>query len=1017
MSTARASLRGAVDDEDDDEYTLDHAIAEEDGDGNEDEDAEGDASTGGDARRRAIEKIMDTNKSAMWRPNKAGPSFPPASIKIATPVAWPADGLPSQIGFRPQPPLGPPAALDDVETVLGMHRPREDVRRHVLAGVMEQMKEAQDMEWYPGKIFDPRVARQMVLEADRRASGEAVESSTGKDSNGGFDLPFRHPALDKKRYELMDEKSAQAFMVARTTVRRASNAPAPATEPDEPPASSPPNMDDPPTVADGLSRLSIAEQHVAKFEEVGPRNDAAHGGIKIEAGIAPDRKSLQIPVLGSCNLPGSGKGEAKETVHMINAGGFVYDVAWRPVPPVLAQGPEYLVVSASDDINVRTCKGQTCPPGTPGVLQLWSIRPQPSSSAPADDGGKGKARATDADENAQSKADSTVALEMMIYHEYGTALALAWCPNGHDYRSQPVRDQRRPARRLGVLAGVFLDGTARILAIPHPDDVRACQSSPSGSTARGPVRIKLTAALHLQSFGAIPTCISWAGGELLAAGCSRGHVAVWRTGDALRAGTETVRPSHFLPFSEDYISSIAWSLIPYQSASGTFEPDAPHLPHVLFVSDLGTNNALLDLHDPFMGRMLNKVAWCPQLELFIGDTSDNTVRVTVQRLGMYGISKRVAQAYGRIVSMSTSGWHPFLAYGSTDGAVRLINVVRSSVIHRKGATAHPCVKAFRLDHDRATGELRLLDDLLPEFDDTRRKKARFRQGQFHDPVPWHPAIGVHALAWNPNMGRSHLLASGLGVGLVRIDRFEMGSVMMSGSMPAPIEWAKRKAQSQSTTGGDDHQRAIFFDDLVEQANVVSFLAIDDKVAREAIADIEDDYITSIKAILTKTRVLQKALHDCLGGPAVDAAERPEAEAFSIPAGDAGPSIHAGDVMASILGAAEGQVKRKRGRPRKHPLPAPSPLPGLEGPGSDLAGRAPAPAAPVQPVDPSVAGFGEPGSDAASGPAPTAPILPVASSLPGESGQDQSLMDVDDEATEEDQLDPFSLGDSIHAPPS
>ncbi|KAK0525024.1 hypothetical protein OC834_005312 [Tilletia horrida] len=968
MSTARASLRGAVDDEDDDEYTLDHAIAEEDGDGNEDEDAERDASTGGDARRRAIEKIMDTNKSAMWRPNKAGPSFPPASIKIATPVAWPADGLPSQIGFRPQPPLGSPAALDDVETVLGMHRPREDVRRHVLAGVMEQMKEAQDMEWYPGKIFDPRVERQMVLEADRRASGEAVESSTGKDSNGGFDLPFRHPALDKKRYELMDEKSAQAFMVARTTVQRASNAPAPATEPDEPPASSPPNMDDPPTVADGLSRLSIAEQHVAKFEEVGPRNDAAHGGIKIEAGIAPDRKSLQIPVLGSCNLPGSGKGEAKETVHMINAGGFVYDVAWRPVPPVLAQGPEYLVVSASDDINVRTCKGQTCPPGTPGVLQLWSIRPQPSSSAPADDGGKGKARAIDADENAQSKADSTVALEMMIYHEYGTALALAWCPNGHDYRSQ-IKDAR---------PGDSVCSLAYFWTVRRGYWLYRTQMT-SGLASRHRRAPQLVGLFEVMSL----------------------------------CGEQEMR---FVP-------------VPRRSASGTFEPDAPHLPHVLFVSDLGTNNALLDLHDPFMGStsyhqrsrgMLNKVAWCPQLELFIGDTSDNTVRVTVQRLGMYGISKRVAQAYGRIVSMSTSGWHPFLAYGSTDGAVRLINVVRSSVIHRKGATAHPCIKAFRLDHDRATGELRLLDDLLPEFvtqDDTRRKKARFRQGQFHDPVPWHPAIGVHALAWNPNMGRSHLLASGLGVGLVRIDRFEMGSVMMSGSMPAPIEWAKRKAQSQSTTGGDGHQRAIFFDDLVEQANVVSFLAIDDKVAREAIADIEDDYITSIKAILTKTRVLQKALHDCLGGPAVDAAERPEAEASSIPAGDAGPSIHAGDVMASILGAAEGQVKRKRGRPRKHPLPAPSALPEVEGPSSDLAGRAPAPAAPVQPADSSVAGFEEPGSDAASGPAPTVPILPVASSLPGESGQDQSLMDVDDKDTEEDQLDPFSLGDSIHAPPS
>ncbi|KAL9936715.1 hypothetical protein V8E36_004783 [Tilletia maclaganii] len=875
-----------------------------------DEDGTGAA---GSHRGRLSFQMCDALRHTAWVGTRSSPLYQSDSIKYdASSLPWPQDGLVPRLGYR-----------SAEESKAQSNSTAEDARKGALAAAMEQMKEIQEVGWYPGQVYDPRRQRELVLEADLLASGSKTGPTSTSSVPNQYEVPFRHPNLTRKRYEVLTEESANLFLASKPAADSTNGHKAPPVDGDAAQAQPGPSTSiagqqldfasanqDP---SELLSKLSVVERHVASFKEVAPRNDPKQGGIRVSVGVFEPQQEIAIGPLCACDVPGTGSGQTKEKVHVLNAGGTVYDLAWRPVPHVLAQGPEYLVISAADGVDVRTSLGSTCPRGTLGTLQVWALHPAattPPGPPDAADKGKGKQKAPS--EDTQQLPDSRVALDMLIHHEYGTAFALEWCPNGHDYRSKGPSQPGQPARRLGLLAGVFHDGTVRVFAVPHPDDVRL----QSGQGPNDICRIKLDAALTLDLYGAVPSCLTWAGGEMLAAGCHNGHVAVWRTGDALRSGAETAFPFHFAPVDDGYISSISWSLIPYQTADGTYMPDPPYLPHVLFTTAAVGSAALLDLHDPGMewsGDLLRErspmysASWAPQIERWFVEFGDNSLRCVNHRYGFYGMSKRIGLARGRITSMSASSSQPFLAYGSADGSVRLINGLRAIVRDRKVKPGLPVIKAFRLDHDRATGKLRMLENFMPEFarqlndDGSVKAGGRSRSTQNAEPVAFHPSINFRAVAWNPNAGRAHILASGTGIGLVRIDRFEPGSVKMTGSALGAAEVARRKEAARvvkSEAGGgvpgdgvatspeEEEMRHIFFEDLGPDANVVPFLTIDAQTEAQARADNETEYEQHLRAIRKK----------------IEAREGK-------------------GTKRTAKAKAETTVPRKRGRPRKHPLPA------------------------------------------------------------------------------------------------
>lgn len=181
-----------------------------------------------------------------------------------------------------------------------------------------------------------------------------------------------------------------------------------------------------------------------------------------------------------------------------------------PRPHLISSGKEYLAVSVSPEAEPHTPIGTRLARPAPGMIQVWSV----SCDADEDDGKEASAAVEDpdgdevvdaapADEETGRRARSSASpgkgsatLEMVVCVDVGSAWELSWCPVGQDYRSK-VSDQDclKPApnsasteevhtpqvpgtggtgiRRLGILAGTFMDGSVSLFSIPHPDDVRA----------------------------------------------------------------------------------------------------------------------------------------------------------------------------------------------------------------------------------------------------------------------------------------------------------------------------------------------------------------------------------------------------------------------------------------------------------------------------------------------------------------------------------------------------------------
>lgn len=130
-----------------------------------------------------------------------------------------------------------------------------------------------------------------------------------------------------------------------------------------------------------------------------------------------------------------------------------------------------------------------------------------------------------------------MALELVLCIDIGEPLDLQWCPKGGD-----ERHERPEGDKLGLLAGVFTDGTVSVFAVPDPDAVRKEVEVEEGkllagefpyflSASKGEADVGLTVSATPVLVLRLPntTCVSfsWGSHETIAAGCVNG------TSDAL----------------------------------------------------------------------------------------------------------------------------------------------------------------------------------------------------------------------------------------------------------------------------------------------------------------------------------------------------------------------------------------------------------------------------------------------------------------------------------------------------
>ncbi|CUA76566.1 hypothetical protein RSOLAG22IIIB_06349 [Rhizoctonia solani] len=152
-----------------------------------------------------------------------------------------------------------------------------------------------------------------------------------------------------------------------------------------------------------------------------------------------------------------------------------------------------------------------------------------------------------------------------------------------------------------------------------------------------------------------------------------------------------------------------------------------------------------------------------------------------------GRGHNVTESRGPIWDIATSDLHPQLAVASSDGTLTIANLLKYV---RKGSAMPSFIHTvYRMDLNRRTNELRMLDMLVPRDHKDYRHLSKTRgvpQGLAPADATasqraaaererdgfgtWEPRIAIHCAAWQPSrLAQAGVLASGMASGLVRID--------------------------------------------------------------------------------------------------------------------------------------------------------------------------------------------------------------------------------------------------------
>jgi transcription factor C subunit 6 len=128
---------------------------------------------------------------------------------------------------------------------------------------------------------------------------------------------------------------------------------------------------------------------------------------------------------------------------------------------------------------------------------------------------------------------------MVLGIESGPALELKWCPlPSHDPLSGPSPES---PRKLGLLAGVFEDGSLSVYVVPYPPDLAPAQAS---TTSTDPIFLKAPEPIvRIEHDEAAFCTLDWGNSELVAAGLANGAIVVYNIGRAVRSPSERELPT------------------------------------------------------------------------------------------------------------------------------------------------------------------------------------------------------------------------------------------------------------------------------------------------------------------------------------------------------------------------------------------------------------------------------------------------------------------------------------------
>ncbi|KAH7333577.1 WD40-repeat-containing domain protein [Rhizoctonia solani] len=443
-----------------------------------------------------------------------------------------------------------------------------------------------------------------------------------------------------------------------------------------------------------------------------------------------------------------------------NVGNPVWGLDWCPISEKFTAEHNYAQFLA---VSTIPSSGPTnASPSNPqnSNIQIWRFGP---SKTPTDKTDQGTASCT----------------LILCLDGVPPARLLRWCP-------LPTNDEKKPAgdtiRKLGILAGVFGDGGVRIYAIPDPD---------SFEIDSGPTYVRLTRPLvHLALPDARFTYLDWGNSEVLVTGCSNGHIAVYNLKAAIQGTPDSqglsVLPTHYTYVHQSRVQSVKWIRLPSEPGED---------PHMVVSGGFDGHIYVTDLRHPggmpvSMYRcrdVIQAVAFSAYGAGIIANEHENMVKFTGLHPLVLGRGHNVTESRGPIWDIATSDLHPQVAVASSDGTLTIANLLKYV---RKGSAMPSFIHTvYRMDFNRQTSELRMLDMLVPrdhkdyrhlsktrgvpqglapaDATATQRAAAERERDGFGT---WEPKIGIHCAAWQPSrLAQAGVLASGTASGLVRID--------------------------------------------------------------------------------------------------------------------------------------------------------------------------------------------------------------------------------------------------------
>ncbi|KAJ8517201.1 hypothetical protein ONZ45_g5601 [Pleurotus djamor] len=306
------------------------------------------------------------------------------------------------------------------------------------------------------------------------------------------------------------------------------------------------------------------------------------------------------------------------------------------------------------------------------------------------------------------------------------------------------------------------------------------------SIRMGPVYVHLPEPLiRIELADSCCWCFDWANSDLVAIGTTDGSIAVYDLSQTLNnaqsessAPVTDILPTHFISTHQSAIRAITWIRAPPCSSTGEIVTDAN--PTVIASGGYDGSQCLTDIRD-VTGYTINRtrdvittMTYSPYCPGPVSIDHENVVKAFAISPAMLGRGHSLMDPEGPPWNVNASDYHPFIALGSADGTCSTTNSLRPP---RRGTVPYFVHPLYQLDYNRATGEYRMLDCLLPRemrlvpSNDIKGSKGKQAEAKPIGTDAWPKEVGVHRAVWNNGNGfqGARMLASATASGLCRID--------------------------------------------------------------------------------------------------------------------------------------------------------------------------------------------------------------------------------------------------------